>query len=82
MGHPYFRQAKFAQYRFRPQLEQQRADNDKLYLESKQPKEEIAFVQCWNPKCLSVMHLRNKVVMRCKYCDGRVEILTIDGVPQ
>lgn len=39
---------------------------------------QYAFVQCW--KCLSVQTI--PLGRRCQYCDGKVEVLMIDGVPQ
>jgi len=45
------------------------------------PKE--VFCQCW--KCLSVMTLDMDATtqeLRCRYCRGPVEVLTVDGVPQ
>ncbi len=40
------------------------------------------FCQCW--KCLSVMTMDTDCTtqeLRCKYCRGPVEVLTVDGVP-
>lgn len=130
MGHPYYRQAKFAKYRFQAKDRDSVKAHEAAYLESKEverfagvdpekstttnrlerklPKKPLSpstiayqeakarqaenakkvetkevevFCQCL--ECLSVMTIGTSwpQYVKCRYCRGAVETLTIDGVP-